>query len=110
MTTTAAVTPLQADTPTPRLRSNQIHVKGRLVGLRKAGKSIAHFVIIPAPDAYSHPNNLMFFSERREGEPEEDIAIICEPRGRMRSYISTDDMGEKRNVKTVDISLWAVNP
>ncbi len=103
----AAVPSINPDQHT-RIKPNQILVKGRLVGMRKAGKSIAHFVTVPAPDQYSHPTSLMFFSSVREGEVENDISCLCELRGRMRTYAQTDDMGEKRQVKTVDLTMWAV--
>jgi len=81
---------------------------GRCVGVRKAGKVFAHMVVQPAPDPYSHPNTLEVFAETRLCDAEEAFQAVAQLRGRARTYQQINEDGEKRTVRTADVSLWAV--
>lgn len=94
----------------PRIKPNQILITGRCVGVRKAGKSFAHLVVQPAPTPFDHPNTLSVYASARLADAEQDISVMCQPRGRVRTtQPSVDEFGEKRpGFRVADVTLWAV--
>lgn len=100
-----AATPL--NTP-PRLQLNQARLSGRLTAIRKAGRSFEHLLILPAFDAYSHPQTVAVMADVRLGELDSDVTVTVSVQGFGRSYQATDEDGNKRRVTTAQNVLRAI--
>lgn len=94
----------------PRIKPNQILITGRCIGVRNAGKSFAHLVVQPAPTPFDHPNTLSFYASSRLADPDQDVSVVCQPRGRVRTtQPKIDEFGEKKpGYRVADVTLWAV--
>jgi hypothetical protein len=91
------------------LKPGQVLVVGRLSVVKKIGQIFAHLIVMPAPDAYSSPATVEVISKTRQGQPDEDIRLLCRLGGYRRSYKSLDrETGESRQVVTADNKLFVV--
>jgi hypothetical protein len=91
------------------VRSGQAFIAGRVDEVRKAGRFFAHLIVLPAPDEYTSPATVEVIADARLGEAGGTWKGWVRLGGYRRQFMATDkDTGERRQVRTADNKLYAV--
>lgn len=89
----------------PPLTANQTIIRGRVIEVKRTDKAVYTDVVLPAPDAYSSPQNVRIISNRLICKPGEDITQRCVIKGYRRSY---KDKNTGDTAYGVDMTLSAI--
>lgn len=101
--------PKAAETASARLQVGETIIKGRCVGVRKAGQVFLHLIVLPAPDPFTSPATVEVSAKARHASAEDDVQLRCRVTGYRRSYENRDKQtGEITTIYTADNRLQVV--
>lgn len=95
----------------PKLKPLQMLIAGKCVAVEptQSGKSFAHEIMVPAPDAYSYPGSFMVYAKKKLFHEEQPCQVVVDVRGSRRAYDKTDKKtGEVEKAYAYSTSFWAV--